>query len=77
MPPGILSTWREVASRVPMTTGDGFAQALYWARFVAFPVLGLILLLLIQVRSGRGLKYALGEEAVLTDGDDHLRRDDD
>jgi hypothetical protein len=76
VPPGILSTWNEVSSRVPMTGGDAFGQALYWARFVAFPVLGLILLLLIQVRSGRGLKYALGEEAVVTDGSDHIVHDD-
>lgn len=76
--PGILSTWREVSTHVPMTGGEMGPQVLYWARFAAFPIFGLILLLLIQVRSGRGLKYALGEEAVVTDRDDErvLIRDD-
>lgn len=68
--PGILSTWREVGGRVPMKGGDPFAQFLYWARFAGLPILGLILLLLIQVRSGRGLKYALGEEEIVVDPSD-------
>jgi hypothetical protein len=36
---------------------------LKWARFVAFPVVSMVLVLLIQVRSRRGIRLALGEES--------------
>jgi hypothetical protein len=68
VPPGILYTWREIAARVPIAGGAELVhQILYWARFAALPIFGLILLLLVQVRSGRGLKYALGEEEIVVD----------
>jgi hypothetical protein len=65
--PGALYTWREISDRVlphvtPATTPD---LVLYWARFAVFPFVALVLLLLVQVRSGRGLKLALGEEELL------------
>lgn len=66
--PGALFTWREVSERViPHVSMDTMHQVLYWARFVAFPLFALFLLLRIQVLSGRGLKYALGEETVVTE----------
>ena len=65
--PGVLYTWGELSGRVPgEATGDFWHQAMYWARFVAWPLVTLIVLLLVQVRSGKGLKLALGEEEVLS-----------
>lgn len=63
--PGVLYTWGEITSRVPFTGGDTFQTILYWARFAGWPLVALIILLLVQVRSGKGLKLALGEEEVL------------
>ena len=58
--PGALYTWDELRNRVSdQPTRD--AAVLFWARFVAFPVLALIILLVIQVKSRRGLQQALGE----------------
>ena len=65
--PGVLYTWDEINSRVPMRAAtDLAATILYWGRFVALPLVALIVLLLVQVRSGRGLKLALGEEELLS-----------
>jgi len=64
VPPGILYSWSEVASRVHATPADVSGQVLYWARFVAAPVLAMILVLRVQIRSGRGLRQALGEDVT-------------
>jgi hypothetical protein len=73
--PGILYTWREISERVPLGTPSDIAvQILYWGRFVGLPIVGLIFLLLVQVRSGRGLKYALGEEEIIAADDRDLAR---
>jgi len=58
--PGALYTWDELLHRVKFRPQRDDA-VLFWARFVAFPVLSLIILLSIQVRSRRGLQQALGE----------------
>lgn len=59
--PGILYTWDELI-RFAKFKGEPSADAfLHWARFVAFPVLAIIVTLLIQVRSNRGLRQAFGE----------------
>ena len=72
--PGILFTWREIDGRVPLVAGaDIFAQTLYWGRFVAMPAVGLILILVVMARSGRGLKYALGEEEIIASDVDDRR----
>lgn len=71
--PGVLYTWREISERVPLaSTAPMPDQVLYWARFAVFPLVALILLLLVQVRSGRGLKLALGEEELLPHGGDDI-----
>jgi hypothetical protein len=62
--PGILYTWNELTH--PVTGAkfhdlDMYQTALRWARFVGFPVLALILLLVVQAKSSRGLRAALGE----------------
>jgi uncharacterized Tic20 family protein len=58
--PGVLYTWPELRHRAHFDNRD----ILGWARFVGWPVVALILLLSVQARSGRGLKFALGESEV-------------
>jgi hypothetical protein len=63
--PGILYTWPELQHRAHFPNDKGWEQSvLGWARFVGFPMFALILLLNIQTRSSRGLKFALGEAEV-------------
>ena len=62
--PGVLYTWSEVAQQARFGINesmDGMMQSLKWARFVGFPIVALIILLILQSKSGRGLKLALGE----------------
>ncbi len=59
--PGALYTWDELVHRVNFRADRNDQTVLFWARFVAFPVLALIILLAIQVKSRRGLQQALGE----------------
>ena len=61
--PGVLYTWDELARSGRFAgefTNEGFLK---WARFVGFPVVAVIILMLVQVKSNRGLKQALGEAA--------------
>jgi hypothetical protein len=63
--PGILYTWGEVThpslgatfSSTPLTA----LAYLRWARFVIWPVVAVILLLVVQSKGSRGLRMALGE----------------
>ena len=68
--PGVLYSWDELLSRVTTGTRGNNAPIdkliLHWARFVAWPLLAIILLLSIQVKSNRGLRQALGEEVIDT-----------
>jgi hypothetical protein len=66
VPPGVLYTWREIETRVvPHASLDANTAVLYWARFLAMPIVAMVILLLVQKRSGKGLKLALGEEEIL------------
>ena len=64
--PGVLYTWGEVTHP---TLGATFNTAeistnlayLRWARFVIWPAIAVLLLLVIQSKSSRGLRMALGE----------------
>jgi hypothetical protein len=64
--PGVLYTWPELARDYDFSTADTRLAVLKWTRFVGFPVLALIVLMTIQVRSSRGLRYALGETDMHT-----------
>jgi hypothetical protein len=71
--PGVLYTWSEL---INPTLGAKFASKgfdaptiLHWARFVAWPVIALILLLVVQAKSSRGLRAALGESELDSPGD--------
>lgn len=69
--PGALWTWGEMAARVHfdsnMADGHWADVVLSWFRFVGAPVIALILVLLIQMRSTRGLRMALGEDELLNE----------
>jgi hypothetical protein len=65
--PGVLYTWAELTHP---TLGakfqglDPYQTALRWTRFVAAPVVAIILLLVVQAKSSRGLRAALGESEL-------------
>lgn len=62
--PGVLYTWPELLHHGHFA-GDPWSQAwLGWARFVGWPVAAIIILFAVQVRSTRGLRFALGEADV-------------
>jgi hypothetical protein len=71
--PGVLYTWPELTHA---TLGAKFSSGrldsfsfLRWARFAGFPGLSLVLLLMIQAKSSRGLRAALGESELETGGE--------
>lgn len=62
--PGVLYTWYEltdpeVGAKFPTDRAE--VALLKWFRYVVAPVVAILLLLVIQVKSNRGLKQALGE----------------
>jgi len=70
--PGALYTWYEFTHP---TIGAKFAAeplmpnaVLHWARYVAAPLIALIILLAIQVKSNRGMRQALGEDEPIVTG---------
>ena len=62
--PGALYTWEELRRDYNFDHDNVWQDVLKWARFAGFPVLALLLLLMVQAKSSRGLKYALGETEV-------------
>ena len=68
--PGILYTWAEFSHERLGARFDAKADLrigiLRWARFVGFPIVALILLATVQLRSDRGLRQALGGSAAAT-----------
>ncbi len=66
--PGVLYSWDELIRNVRLGADAPLSrQVLHWARFVAWPVIAIVMLLAIQVKSNRGLRQALGEESITTD----------
>lgn len=65
--PGVLYTWPELRDNYDFHTDRLAESILKWARFVGWPVVSVIILLAIQVRSNRGLRLALGEADVPVD----------
>jgi hypothetical protein len=63
--PGVLYTWAELSQNVHFSNADLRIAILKWARFVAFPVLAILILLTIQVKSNRGMRLAMGEEELI------------
>ena len=62
--PGVLYTWPELQHKYAFPGGFNTAAYLGWARFVGWPVVAIVILFGVQVRSSRGLKFALGEAEV-------------
>jgi len=62
--PGVLFTWDELAAEAHFTAQPFELALMRWARFLVFPLLALILLMLIQGKSNRGLRQALGESTA-------------
>ena len=63
--PGVLYTWEELRYDLRnFPQGVGPHSILKWARYAGFPIAALLLLLTVQAKSSRGLKFALGESEV-------------
>ena len=65
--PGVLYTWGELVQGVKFDKNFDKVAILRYARFVGFPFVALIILFMVQAKSGRGVKYALGEAEVHVD----------
>jgi hypothetical protein len=61
--PGVLYTWSELVQRARIHPQGPMLALLYWARFVGWPVVALVLAALIHHQSGRGLRAAFGKSA--------------
>ncbi|HEX8323199.1 MAG TPA: hypothetical protein VF595_04725 [Tepidisphaeraceae bacterium] len=68
---GVLWTWDELLRRynfeTAMDSGRWAETVLSWFRFVGAPLVALILVLMIQLKSNRGLRMALGEDEMLNE----------
>jgi hypothetical protein len=65
--PGVLYTWNELTHPTLGAKFQGanvYETGLRWTRFVGFPVVAIILLLVVQAKSSRGLRAALGESEL-------------
>ena len=65
--PGVLYTWNELTHPTLGAKFQGldvYQTALRWTRFVGAPVVAIILLLVVQAKSSRGLRAALGESEL-------------
>ena len=65
--PGVLYTYAELRQDYKFENGKYPEAILKWARYVGFPFLAIIILFMVNTKSGRGLKYALGESEVHVD----------
>lgn len=69
--PGVLWTWGELVQRCHFSndfSSQGWAGTiLSWFRFVGAPLIAVILTLIIQLKSNRGIKMAMGEDEVLNE----------
>jgi hypothetical protein len=59
--PGVLYTWVELVHSAKFSGEISSPAFLKWARFVAWPVIAIIIVLGIQIKSNRGLRQAFGE----------------
>jgi len=62
--PGVLYTWNELVSGGRWQDISLPEMVLKWARFVGFPVLAVVILCMVQVKSRRGIRQALGEDVA-------------
>jgi hypothetical protein len=70
--PGVLYTWNELVQFARFPNDNIQNAILKWARFVAFPLASVIILLTVQTGSSKGLRKALGEEVDTSTAADTL-----
>jgi hypothetical protein len=64
--PGVLWTWSELAAGAKFPNDPIFPDAfVHWARFVAMPLVAVLIVLAIRVKSNRGIRQALGEDEAM------------
>jgi hypothetical protein len=61
--PGILYTWDELLKSGRWNNLSVPESILRWARFVVMPIIAVLILMAIQIKSVRGIRQALGEGA--------------
>jgi hypothetical protein len=59
--PGVLYSWNELVRYAKFPTDDLRLAWLKWTRFLVAPLAAIILLAIVQIKSNRGLRQALGE----------------
>jgi hypothetical protein len=63
--PGILTTWTEVERSGQFESKPVTPEVvLHWMRFVGWPVVAIALLMIVQGKGSRGLRFALGESDI-------------
>jgi hypothetical protein len=62
--PGALYTWPELQHRGHFSNDPLPAAIMGWGRFAGWPGFAVLILLSVQIRSSRGLKFALGEAEI-------------
>lgn len=65
--PGALVTWPELKRDYKFENTPVTSAVWMWGRYAFMPALALLVLLIAQLKSGRGLKFALGEAEVVVD----------
>ena len=65
--PGVLYTFSELRRESNFSSTPWQSAWLHWCRFVGFPVIAVLMVMSIQMRSRRGLRFALGEADVPVD----------
>ena len=59
--PGMIFTWDELQRYAKFSSSNWNFAVIKWARFVVFPMIALVLLAMVQIKSSRGIRQALGE----------------
>ena len=62
--PGVLYTWNDLRAHARFDASNFHLAVVKWARFVAMPAVATVLLMVVQIKSNRGLRQALGEAPV-------------
>jgi hypothetical protein len=70
--PGVLYTWQEFQSSAHFSGLSADQTILRWARFFVFPLIAIVILFMIQIRSNRGLRQALGETPITSAAEPNL-----
>lgn len=63
--PGVLYTWGELTHPdlgAKFVAKDAFANIVHWGRYAFWPFIAVVILIIVLVKAGRGMKQALGED---------------